>query len=77
MAKFIEIYFYFHGQGTVRRYIVNTDDIVQIEEYKSAILNPDGLWKEYTECVLLMRNGTRCVLEQDKKEKIIKRLLEL
>ena len=32
MAKFIEIYFHFTGQGTVRRFIINTDEIDRIEE---------------------------------------------
>ena len=77
MAKFIEIYFHFTGQGTVRRFIVNTDEIARIEEYKNAQVVPGGGIKEYTECVLLMKDGTRCVLEQNKKEEIIKQLLEL
>jgi hypothetical protein len=77
MAKFVEIYFHFTGQGTVRRYIINTDDISRIEEYKKAAVVPGGGLKEYTDCVLLMKDGTQCVLEQDKKEETIKRLLEL
>ena len=77
MVKFIEIYFHFNGQGTVRRFIINTDEIVRIEEYKKAQVVPGGGLKEYTECELLLKDGTRCVLEQDKKEGIIKSLLEL
>jgi len=77
MIKFVEIYFHFIGQGTVRRYIINTDEIARIEEYKKAEIGTDGKIKEYTECVLLMKDGTRCVLEQKRKEKIIKMLLEL
>ena len=30
MSKFIEIYFHFTGQGTVRRFIINTDEIARI-----------------------------------------------
>jgi hypothetical protein len=77
MTKFVEIYFHFTGQGTVRRFIINTDEIARIEEYKKAELLGSGGIKEYTECVLLMKDGTRCILEQNKKEEIIKRLLEL
>lgn len=77
MTKFVEIYFHFTGQGTVRRFIVNTDDIARIEEYKKAQVVPGGGIKEYTECVLLMKDGTRCVLEESVKEKTIKQLLEL
>ena len=77
MVKFIEIYFHVYGQMTVRRFIVNTDDIVRIEEYKKAQLLPGGGIKEYTECVLLLKDGTKCLLEQNKKEETIKRLLEL
>lgn len=77
MAKFVEIYFHFIGQGTVRRFITNTDDIARIEEYKKAALEGGGGIKEYTECVLLLKDGTKCILEQNKKEEIIKRLLEL
>ncbi len=76
MAKFVEIYFHTDGQMTVRRHIINTDEIVRVEEYKQVCLLPAGV-KEYTECVLLTKDGLRCILEQDKKEKIIKRLLEL
>lgn len=77
MAKFVEIYFHFTGQGTVRRFIINTDEIARIEEYKKVYTDPGGGLKKYTECVLLMKDGTKCVLEQNKKEEIIKRLLEL
>lgn len=77
MTKFIEIYFHFIGQGTVRRYIVNTDEIARIEEYRKVYTEPGGGLKGYTECELLMKDGTQCVLEQNKKEEIIKRLLEL
>ena len=77
MAKFVEIYFHFISQSIVRRFIVNTDEIVRIEEYKNGIFLPSGEIKEYTECILLMKDGSKCVLEQDKKEEIIKRLLEL
>ena len=77
MAKFVEIYFHFIGQREIRRFIINTDEIARIEEYKKAQVVPCGEIKEYTECELLMKDGTRCVLEQDKKEEIIKNLLEL
>lgn len=77
MTKFVEIYFHFTGQGTVRRFIINTDEIARIEEYKKAYTVPGGGIKEYTECELVMKDGTRCVLEQNKKEETIKRLLEL
>lgn len=77
MAKFVEIYFHFIGQGTVRRFIINVDEIIRIEEYKKVQAVTGGGVKEYTECVLLMKDGNRCILEQDKKEEIIKQLLEL
>ena len=77
MTKFIEIYFHFSGQGTVRRFIINTDEISRIEEYKNVKVLPSREIKEYTECVLLMKDGSKCILEQNKKEEIIKRLLEL
>lgn len=77
MTKFVEIYFHLIGQGTVRRFIINTDEIARIEEYKRVQVIPNGGVKEYTDCELLMKDGTRCVLEQNKKEEIIKRLLEL
>ena len=77
MTKFVEIYFHFTGQGTVRRYIMNTDEIARIEEYKKAAVIPGGGLKEYTECVLITKDGTQYVLEQNKKEAIIKQLLEL
>ena len=77
MAKFIEIYFHFHGQGTVRRFIMNTDEIARVEENRQAQVVPGGGVKDYTECVLVMKDGTRCILEENKKEKIIKQLLEL
>ena len=76
MTKFIEIYFHFIGQGTVRRFIINIDEISRIEEYRNVRVTTGGL-KEYTECVLILKNGTRCILEQNRKEKIIKRLLDL
>lgn len=76
MAKFIQIYFHLDGQRTVRRFIINTDEIARIEEYKK-IKETGGGIKEYTECVLLMKDGTRCILEQDKKEEIIKQVLQL
>ena len=76
MSKFIEIYFHFNGQGTVRRFIINTDEIARIEEYRNIKVIPSGI-KEYTECVLILKDGTRCVLEQNRKEETIKRLLEL
>ena len=77
MTKFVEIYSHFIGQGTVRRFIINTDEISRIEEDKKAQVLPGGGFKEYTECVLLLKDGTRCVLEQNKKDGIIKQLLEL
>lgn len=77
MTKFVEIYFHFTGQGTVRRFIINTDEISRVEEYKKTQVVPGGGIKDYTECDLLLKDGTRCVLEQDKKEEIIKQLLEL
>lgn len=77
MTKFIEIYFHISGQLTVRRFIINTDEIVRIEEYKKVEVVGGGGINEYTECVLLLKDGTRCILEQNKKEEIIKRLLEL
>lgn len=77
MTKFVEIYFHFTGQGTVRRFIVNTDDIARIEEYKKVQVVPGGGVKDYTECVLLLKDGTQCILEQNSKEKTIKQLLEL
>ena len=77
MTKFVEIYFHFIGQGTVRRSIINTDEISRTEEYKKLQFLPGGGFREYTECVLLLKDGTRCVLEQNKKEEIIKSLLEL
>jgi len=76
MTKFVEIYFHFSGQGTVRRSIINVDEISRIDEYKKALVIPGGGFKEYTECELLMKDGTQCVLEQNKKEEIIKLLLE-
>lgn len=76
MSKFIEIYFHFNGQGTVRRFIINTDEIARIEEYRNIKVIPSGI-KEYTECVLILKDGTRCVLEKNRKEETIKRLLEL
>lgn len=76
MSKFIQIYFHLDGQRTVRRFIINTDEIARIEEYKK-IKETGGGIKEYTECVLLMKDGTRCILEQDKKEEIIKQVLQL
>lgn len=76
MAKFVEIYFHFTGQGTVRRFIINTDEIARIEEYKNTKVLPSGI-KEYTECALILKDGTRCILEQNRKEETIKRLLEL
>lgn len=42
MAKFVEIYFHFTGQGTVRRFIINTDEIARIEEYKKVYTDPGG-----------------------------------
>jgi hypothetical protein len=77
MAKFVEIYFHFIGQGTVRRLIINTDEIARIEEYKKVEDDGGGGFKEYTECHLLLKDGTECILERNKKEEIIKRLLEL
>ena len=77
MKKFIEIYFHFIGQGTVRRSIINTDEISRTEEYKKAQMLPGGGFREYTECELLLKDGTRCVLEQNKKDEIIKQLLEI
>ena len=77
MAKFVEIYFHLEGQCTIRHYIINTDEISRIEEYKKAKVVPGGGLNEYTDCVLLLKDGTRCVLEQNKKEETIKRLLEL
>lgn len=76
MTKFVEIYFHFTGQGTVRRFIINTDEISRIEEYRNTEIISSGI-KEYTECILIMKDGTRCILEQDRKEKTIKQLLEL
>ena len=77
MTKFIEIYFHFSGQSTVRRFIINTDEIRRIEEYKKVKVLPSGGIEEYTECILLMKDGSKCILEQNKKEETIKRLLEL
>lgn len=77
MTKFVQIYFHFYGQGTVRRFIINTDEIARIEEYRKVDTVPGGGIKEYTECVLIMKDGTQCVLEQNKKEAIIKQLLDL
>lgn len=77
MTKFVQIYFHFYGQGTVRRFIINTDEIARIEEYRKVDTVPGGGIKEYTECVLIMKDGTKCVLEQNKKEAIIKQLLDL
>lgn len=77
MAKFIQIYFHVSGQRQVRRFIINTDEIVRIEEYRKIAEIPGGGIKGYAECVLLLKDRTRCILEQDKKEEIIKRLLEL
>ena len=76
MSKFIEIYFHFTGQSTVRRFIINTDEINRVEEYRKAEVISSGI-KEYTECILALKDGTRCVLEQNRKEEIIKRLLDL
>ena len=76
MKKFIEIYFHFNGQSIVRRFIINTDEISRIEEYKKVKIMAGGV-KEYTECVLLMKDGTQCILEENSKEKTIKQLLEL
>jgi hypothetical protein len=77
MTKFIEIYFHFNGQSTVRRYIINVDEIDRVEEYKSARRTPGGDIQEYTECTLVSKDGTKYILEDSCKEKIIKRLLEL
>lgn len=77
MTKFIEIYFHFIGQITVRRYIINVDTIDRIEENKYARVAPDKSIKVYTECILVTKDGTRYILEQRIKEKTIKRLLEL
>ena len=76
MAKFVEIYFHFDGQGTIRRHIINADEIARVEEYREARMLPSGV-QEHTECVLIRKDGTRCVLEQKYKERIIKQLLEL
>ena len=76
MAKFVEIYFHFTSQITVKRFIINTDDIARLEVYKDKQVISGG-FKEYTECVLLLKDGTRCILEQNKQEETIKRLLEL
>lgn len=56
MTKFVEIYFHFDGQSTVRRFIINTDEIARIEEYRHAQVVGCGGIKEYTECVLLMKD---------------------
>lgn len=77
MVKFVEIYFHFSEKSKVMRFIINADEISRIEEYIKTRVMPGGGLKEYTECVLLMKDGTRCILEQDKKEEIIKSLLEL
>ena len=77
MTKFIEIYFHFIGQGTVRRCIINVDEIDRVEEYRNSMRTPGGDFKEYTECTLVCKDGTKYILEHSCKEKIIKRLLEL
>lgn len=77
MPKFIEIYFHFIGQGTVRRFIINTDEIDRIEEYRNAQVVPGGGIKEYTECILVTKDGTKHILEENVKEKTIKQLLDL
>lgn len=77
MTKFVEIYFHFSGQGTVRRSIINVDEISRIDEYKRVQVMPSGEIKEYTDCELLIKDGTRCILEQNRKEETIKHLLEL
>lgn len=78
MAKFIEIYFHtFNNTLKVYRNIINVDEISKIEEYKQCKMDPGGLWKEYTECILITKDGTKYILEENVKEKIIKQLLEL
>lgn len=77
MIKFVEICFHFEGQGTIRRHIINVDEIARVEEYLKSVMNPGGGFKEYTECILIMKDGTKCVLEHNCKEQIIKQLLEL
>lgn len=77
MIKFIEIYFHFNGQSTVRRYIMNVDEISRVEEYKSVRRTPDGNIKDNTECTLVGKDGTKYILEDYCKDKIIKQLLEL
>ena len=78
MAKFIEIYFH-TATNTMKVYrnIINVDEISKIEEHKNCKMDPGGLWKEYTECVLITKDGTKYILEENVKEKTIKQLLEL
>lgn len=77
MTKFIEIYFHFNGQGTVRRYIINVDEIARVEEFKNVMRMPGGDIQDYSECTLVSKDGTKYILEGYCKEKIIKQLLEL
>lgn len=77
MIKFVEIYFHFEGQDTIRRHIINVDEIARVEEYVKSVATPGGGFKEYTECILIRKDGTKCVLEPNNKENVIKQLLEL
>lgn len=77
MAKFIEIYFHFEGKINIMRNIINVDDIARVEEYPKVIVVPGGGVKEYVECCLIRKDGVKCILEQNKKEKTITQLLEL
>lgn len=77
MTKFIEIYFHFVGQGTIRRHIINVDEIARVEENGKCVMKPVEGYKEYTECVLIMKDGTKYILEHNYKDRIIKQLLEL
>jgi len=77
MPKFIEIYFHTITNAVkVYRNIINIDEISKIEEYKKCKMNPGGLC-EYTECILITKDGTKYVLEEYVKEKTIKQLLDL
>ena len=42
MVKFIEIYFHFVGQGTIRRHIINVDEIARVEENGNCVMKPGG-----------------------------------
>lgn len=77
MAKFIEVYFHFEGKNTVIRNIINVDEIARVEEYPKLIAVPGGGWKEYVECILIRKDGVKCIMEPNHKNKTITELLEL